>query len=117
MKVSENRALRRIFEPKRDEIIRGWRKLHNVGLHNLHSSSSIIRMIKSRRMRWAAHIAHMRRRRMHGGFLGEIQKERGHCGNLDMGEEIILRWILEKYDGVVRAGLIRLRAGNSGGLL
>jgi hypothetical protein len=47
----ENRVLRRIFGPKRDEVTRGWRKLHNEELHNLYSSPSIIRMIKSRRMR------------------------------------------------------------------
>jgi hypothetical protein len=51
--VSENRALRRIFGPKRDEVTREWSKLHNEGLHDLYSSPSIIRIIKSRRMRWA----------------------------------------------------------------
>jgi hypothetical protein len=55
--VFENRVLRRIFRPKRDEITGGWRKLHNEKLHNLYSSSSIIRMIKSRRVRWAGHVA------------------------------------------------------------
>jgi hypothetical protein len=47
----ENRVLRRIFSPKRDEVTGDWRKLHNEELHNLYSSPSIIRMIKSRRMR------------------------------------------------------------------
>jgi hypothetical protein len=51
------RVLRTIFGPKRDEVIGGWRKLHNEELHNLYSSSSIMRMIKSRRMRWAGHVA------------------------------------------------------------
>jgi hypothetical protein len=51
--------LRRIFGPKRDEVTGGWRKLHNVELHNLYSSPSIIRVIKSRRMRWAGHVARM----------------------------------------------------------
>jgi hypothetical protein len=55
--VFENRVLRRIFGPKRDEVTRGWRKLHYEELHSLHSSPSIIRMIKSRRMRWAGHVA------------------------------------------------------------
>jgi hypothetical protein len=55
--VAENRVLRRIFEPKRDDVIGGWRKLHNEELHNLYSSPSIIRMIKSRRMGWAGHVA------------------------------------------------------------
>jgi hypothetical protein len=53
----ENRVLRRIFGLKRDEVRRGSRKLHNEKLRNLHSSPSIIRMIMSRRMRWAGHIA------------------------------------------------------------
>jgi hypothetical protein len=48
----ENRVLRKIFRPKRDEVTGDWRKLHNEELHNLYSSPSIIRMIKSRRMRW-----------------------------------------------------------------
>jgi hypothetical protein len=55
--VFGNRVLRRVFGPKRDEVIGGWRKLHNEELHNLYCSPSIIRIIKSRRMRWAGHIA------------------------------------------------------------
>jgi hypothetical protein len=51
--VFENRVLRRIFAPKRDEVTRGWRKL----FYNLYSSPSVIKMIKSRRMRWAGHVA------------------------------------------------------------
>jgi hypothetical protein len=57
--VFENRVLRRIFGPKRDIVMGGWRKLHNKELHNLYSSTSIIRIIKSRRMRWAGHVARM----------------------------------------------------------
>jgi hypothetical protein len=51
--VFENRVLRRIFGPKRDEVTGGWRKLHNEELHILYSSPNIIRQIKSRGMRWA----------------------------------------------------------------
>jgi hypothetical protein len=57
--VFENRVLRRIFGPKRDEVMGGWRKLHNEELRDLYSSSSIIRIIKSRRMRWAGHVVRM----------------------------------------------------------
>jgi hypothetical protein len=54
-----NRVLRGIFGPKRDEVMGDWRKPHNEELHNLYSSPNIIRMIKSRRMRWAGHVARM----------------------------------------------------------
>jgi hypothetical protein len=57
--VFENRVLRRIFGPRRDEVTADWRKLHNEELHNLYSSSNIIRIIKSRKMRWAGHVAQM----------------------------------------------------------
>jgi hypothetical protein len=61
--VFENRVLRRIFGTKRDEVMRRWRKLHNEELHNLYSSPSIIRIIKSRRMRWPGHVARMGEKR------------------------------------------------------
>jgi hypothetical protein len=58
--VLESRVLRRIFGPKRDIVTRGWRETHNEELRNLYSSPSIIKMIKSRRMRWARHVARKR---------------------------------------------------------
>jgi hypothetical protein len=61
--VFENRVLRGIFAPKRDEMIDGWRKLHNEELHNLYCSPSIITIIKSRRMRWAGNVARMGEKR------------------------------------------------------
>jgi hypothetical protein len=63
LRVFENRLLRRIFGPKRDEVTGGWRKLHNEELRSLYSSPSIITMIKSRRMRWAGHVARMGEKR------------------------------------------------------
>jgi hypothetical protein len=57
--VFENRVLRRIFGPKRDEVTGDWRKLQDEELHNLYFSPNIIRMIKSRRMSWAGHVARM----------------------------------------------------------
>jgi hypothetical protein len=59
----ENRVLSRIFGPKRDEVTREWRKLHSEELNDLYSSPNIVRMIKSRRMRWAGNVARMGERR------------------------------------------------------
>jgi hypothetical protein len=59
--VFENRVLRRLFWPKRDEVTGMWRKLHNEELHNLYSSPNIVRVIKSRRVRWAGYVAQMGR--------------------------------------------------------
>jgi hypothetical protein len=63
LRVFEKRVLKRTFGPKRDEMTGRWRKLHNEELHDLYLSPSIIRIIKSRRMRWAGHVARMGRRR------------------------------------------------------
>jgi hypothetical protein len=60
--VFENRVLRRIFGPKRDGMTGGWRKLKNEELHDLYSSPCKIRIIKSRRMRWAGHVARIEKR-------------------------------------------------------
>jgi hypothetical protein len=63
LRAFENRVLRRIFGPKRDEVTGERRKLHNKELHDLYSSPSIIRIIKSRRMRWASHVSRMGEKR------------------------------------------------------
>jgi hypothetical protein len=63
LRVFKNRVLRRMFGPKRDGVTGGWRKLHNEELHDLYSSPSMIRIIKSRRMRWAGHVVRMGEKR------------------------------------------------------
>jgi hypothetical protein len=102
----------RIFGPKRYEVTGSWRKLHS-----LYSSPSIIRMIKSRRMRWAGHVAQMGEKRKHIGCWWESQKERDHWEDQDIGGRTILKWILERQDGVVWTGSIWVRIGTGGGLL
>ena len=59
LRVFENRVLRRVFGPKRDEVTEEWRKLHNEELSDLYSLPNIVRVVKSRRMRWAGHVARM----------------------------------------------------------
>jgi len=59
LRVFENMVLRRIFRPRRNEVTGEWRKLHNEELNDFYSSPNIVRLIKSRRMRWAGHVAHM----------------------------------------------------------
>jgi hypothetical protein len=71
-------VLRRIFGPKRDEVTGEWRKLHNEELRDLYSSSSIIRRIKSRRMRWAGHVARIGRGVTRIGYWWESQRKIDH---------------------------------------
>jgi hypothetical protein len=78
LRVFENRVLRRILGPKRDEVTGGWKKLQNEELRDLYSSPSIIRMIKSRRMRWAGHVARMGGRGTRMGYWWESQRGKGH---------------------------------------
>jgi hypothetical protein len=80
LKLREEHRLR-VFEnfwTEGDEVTGGSRKLHNEELHNLYSSTNIIRMMKSRRMRWGRHVARIERRGMQIGYWWESQKERDH---------------------------------------
>ena len=98
MRVFENRVLRTIFGPKRDGVTGEWRKLHNEERNDLYSSPSIVRVIKSRRMRWAVHVALMGRGELYTVFwLGNL-RERDHLGDPDTDERIILKWILRQWD-------------------
>jgi hypothetical protein len=75
--VFENRVLRRIFGPKRDEVTGEWRKLHNEELHNLYSSPDIIRQVTSRRMRWVGHVARMgEERKLYKVLVGKPEGKR-----------------------------------------
>jgi hypothetical protein len=76
LRVFENRVLRGIFGPKRDEVTGEWRKLHNEDLNDLYSLPNIVRVVKSRRIRWAGHVARMGRRRRVQGFVGKPEGKR-----------------------------------------
>jgi hypothetical protein len=93
LRVFEKRLFGRLFGTKRDKAIGGWRKLHNEELHNLYSSPNIIRMIKSRRMGWAEHVAQTGRSGMHIRYWRESQKERDYWEDQDVGGWTILKWI------------------------
>jgi hypothetical protein len=94
LRVFEDRVMKMIFGFKRDED-GSWIKLHNDELHSLYSSPNVIRVIKSRRMRWAGHVARMGEGRGVYRFLvGGGLKGRDHWEDLGVGERITLRWTL-----------------------
>jgi hypothetical protein len=98
--VFENRVPRRIFWPKRDEAIGQWRKLHNEELNVLYSSSIIIRVIKSRRMRWAGHVVPTwgRGEVYTRSWWGKL-RDRDHLEDPGIDGRIIIRWIFKKWVG------------------
>jgi len=108
--VFENRVLRRIFGPKRDEVTGGWIKLHDEELNVLYSSPNIVWVIKSRRIRWAGNVVCMGRVQVYTGFWWGNLRERDHLE--DPGEDEssgngLGAWI----------GTIWLRVGTGGGHL
>jgi hypothetical protein len=113
LRVFENRVLRRIFGPKRDEVKGEWRKLHNEELHNLCSSPDIIRQIKSRRMRWAGHVARVGEERKVYKVLVEKPEGKRPLGRPRRRWEDGIRMDLRG----VWIGFDSLRTGTGGGLL
>jgi len=89
----EHMELRRIFGPGRGAVNGDWRRLHNEELNDLYSSPNIVRVIKSRRIRWAGHVARMGEE---GGYICSwwgSRRERDHWGDLGIDGWIILGWI------------------------
>ena len=107
LRVFENRALWRIFGPKRDEVTREWRKRHKEKLNDMCCSPIIDRVIKSRRMRWGGQVARM---------MGKPEG-RDHLGNPDVDGSLILRWIFRKWGLGIWTGSSWLRIGTDGGHL
>ncbi|KAJ4448281.1 hypothetical protein ANN_10295 [Periplaneta americana] len=93
LRVFENKVLRKIFGAKRDEVTGEWRKLHNAELHALYSSPDKIRNIKSRRLRWAGHVARMGESRNAYRVLVGRPEEKRLWGGRDVDGRIILKWI------------------------
>jgi hypothetical protein len=110
-------VLRRIFGLKRDEVTGEWRRLHNEELNDLYSSPNIMRVIKSRRMRWAGHVARMGEGRGAYRILVGRRDGRRPLGRPRLDERIILKSIFKKWDGGSWTGMIWLRIGTGGGLL
>ena len=106
LRVFENRMLRRVFGPKRDEVKGEWRKLHNEELSDLYSLPNIVRVIKSRRMRWAGHVARMGEGRgMHRVLVGKPEGRRPLGRDPDVDGRITLRRTFRKWEGVLGTGV------------
>ena len=117
MSVFENMVLRRRFGPRRDEVTGEWRRLHNEELSDLYSSPNIVRVIISRRMRWARHVARMGEGRGCIGSWWGSRRERDHWGSLGVDGWIILRWISRRWDVGIWTGLGGPRIEIGGGSL
>jgi len=110
-------VLRGIFGPRRDEVTGEWRRLHNEELNDLYTSPSIVRVIKSRRLRWAGHVARMGEERGCIGYWWGNRRERDHWGDLDVDGWIILGRISRRWDVGIWTGLGCPRIETGGGRL
>ena len=109
--------LRRIFEPKKEDVRGEWRKLNYEELNYLYCSPNILRVIKSRRMRWAGHVVRMEEcRGLYRVLVGKTEK-REHLGDTGVDGRIILRWLFGTWDVEVWTGSSWLRIGTGGGHL
>jgi hypothetical protein len=93
LRVFENRVLRKISGPKRDEVTGEWRKLHNEELYDLYCSPNSVWLIKSRRIRWTGYVARMGRGKVHTGFRWGNLRDIDHLEDPGIDGRIILRWI------------------------
>ena len=103
--VFKNMVLRRTFGPRRDEVTGEWRRLHYEELNDLYSSPNIVRVIKSRRMRWAGHVARMGEERECIISWWGNRREGDHWGDLGVCGWIILGWISRRWDVGIWTGL------------
>jgi len=110
-------VLRRIFGPRRDEVTGEWRRMHNEELNDLHSSPNIVRVIKSRRMRWSGRVARMSEERVCIRSWWGNRRERDHWGDLDVDGWVILGWISRRWDVGIWIGLGCPRIETGGGRL
>jgi hypothetical protein len=117
LRVSENMMLRRIFEPRRNEIAGDWKRLHNEELNDLYSSPNFVRVIKSRRMRWAGHVARTGEERWVYRVLVGKPEGRNHWGDLGVDRWIILGCISRRWDVGIWTGLDWPRIETGGGRL
>jgi hypothetical protein len=115
--VFENRVLRRIFGPKRDEVTGKWRKFHIEELNNLCSSPNIIRQIKSRRMRWAGMWQVYERRGKCARVWWKSPNERDHSEDQGIDGRRVSEWILGRLAVRVWSGFRWLSIGTGGGFL
>ena len=117
LRVFENMVLRRIFGPRRDEVTGEWRRLHNERLNDLYSSLNIVWVIKSRRMRWAGHVARMGEERGCIGSCWGNRREGDQWGDLGIDGWIISGWISRRWDVGIWTGLGWPRIETGGGRL